>query len=104
MAAVFALVGQDGRARRALDQLDATEPFIVVDVAPAAIVLGERERAIALLEDAAIAVQEDISLRNDWLWRFQCMPEIQSLQGHPRFEALVERLDLPSTRFGTDRP
>jgi hypothetical protein len=101
----MALTGRDERARAALaETMLVTEPFIVLDMVPAAIVLGERAQAMAMLENAATAVYEDVSLRNDWLWRFQCLPEIQSLEGHPRFEALLRRLGLPSTRSEADLP
>jgi DNA-binding winged helix-turn-helix (wHTH) protein/tetratricopeptide (TPR) repeat protein len=105
VATVMALTGRDERARAALaETMLVTEPFIVLDMVPAAIVLGERAQAMAMLENAATAVYEDVSLRNDWLWRFQCLPEIQSLEGHPRFEALLRRLGLPSTRSEADLP
>lgn len=95
VASVFALSGQTDRARRALDATAETAPFVILDIAPAEVVLGEHERAMDLLERAAADVESDIGLRFNWLWRLRCSPEVQSLAGNPRFERLLERFGLP---------
>jgi tetratricopeptide (TPR) repeat protein len=95
MAPVFALAGETERARRALDSTDETEPFLMLDAAPAGIILGDYERALDLLERAAGLVETNIDERYNWLWRLHCDPAMQKLAGNPRYVALLDRFGLP---------
>lgn len=96
LATVFALIGEEERASNALAAVLDDEPFIAVDAAPAAVLLGEPERAITMLKSAAdfVASEFNRSDRKAWLWRLQCSPEIRDLGGNPRYDRLLERFGL----------
>jgi len=97
IATVFIHAGDTERASAAIGALSETPPpFVTLDVVPAAILLGETEIALAMLEDAAAAVSAEIPPRGqlDWIWKLRCLPEIQGLDGHPRYNAILESFDL----------
>ncbi|MDX1508493.1 MAG: hypothetical protein R3358_09460, partial [Woeseiaceae bacterium] len=96
LATVFALIGDDERASTALAAVANDQPFIIVDAAPAAVLLGNPERAISMLESAADFVASEFSRsdRKSWLWRLQCSPDIRRLEGNPRYERLLERFGV----------
>lgn len=97
LATVFALAGQTDRARAALDSLDLTEPFIALDAVPAAILLGETQQALNILERAADQMQAkmDRDEMYSWLLRLQCPPEIRQLHNERRYLRLLDRLGIP---------
>lgn len=94
VAVIFALAGQEERARKILNsqELAATGSFL--GAATLAAALGEENRTMTLLEQAA-----DSAFRRRGpypvLRRIQCSPEIRNLSGDPRYEALLDRLGLP---------
>lgn len=98
LATIFALSGQDVRARAALDLLSPNEPFIAIDAAPAAILLGDKERALDILERAGEKVQSDMDRDEtySWLLRLRCSSIIRQLEDKPRYQRLLERFGLPS--------
>jgi TolB-like protein/Tfp pilus assembly protein PilF len=98
LASVFALAGQTERARTALDTLDPNQPFIALDAVPAAVLLGETELALDILERAAEQMQANMDRDEmySWLLRLQCPPEIRQLQSEPRYQRLLVRLGLPN--------
>jgi len=97
LATVFALAGESERASRALASADANQPFITLDIAPAAVLLGDPDRALTMLEEAADRVLSGMgrSDRYGWLWRFRCSPVTRQLEGNPRYEQLLDRLGFP---------
>jgi tetratricopeptide (TPR) repeat protein len=101
LAVLFALAGQDERARAALDALERNEPDLVpwalVDAAaPAAIALGENDRALDMIERVIADAASDPHQTFDLVLSLRCTPEVRSLAGHPRYDAILDRLGLPS--------
>lgn len=97
LATVFALSGKAARARAALNALAPDEPFIAIDAAPAAVLLGDRGWALDILEQAAEQVQMEMghNERYSWLFRLRCSPVIRQLEEEPRYQRLLTRLGLP---------
>lgn len=93
MAYVLAKSGEHERARNAIEANNSTDIWWVRS--PAAAALGDDELAIDILLEA---VEEELA--NDtpdlrWFGRIRCMPALRNLEGNPRYDALIERLDLP---------
>ena len=86
VADTLALLGQDERARNAVNAIDSSAWWRTR--AAAAVTLGDTETAIDILEQAAVDASDSIPA-------LRCSPEVRSLAGNPRFDALLERLDLP---------
>jgi tetratricopeptide (TPR) repeat protein len=86
VADTLALAGLGSRARAAINSVKAGDSWWTL--APAAITLGEADVALDILEQA----ERDESSLDGWI---RCAPEFRSLAGNPRFDALMERLDLP---------
>lgn len=85
VAMVLAIIGETDRARLAISgttDLDWTARV------PAAIVIGDTDLALDILEQ--VEAEAPANLQN-----LRCSSEIRSLAGNPRFDALMERLDLP---------
>ena len=95
VAPVFALIarGEAGEARARLEAIEAEEGTFfrwwLAAVAWAA--LGERDRALDALEQAAEA-------RNGQLVALAQMESFAGLRGEPRFQALLERMNLSGGR------
>lgn len=90
---VLARMGRVEEARRMLDVLDALErqlrPVTPFHRAAIYLELGEKDRALDLLEQAA---EEP-----GWQMRLlKVEPSFESLAGEPRFQALLQRVDLIS--------
>lgn len=86
-----ALVNQRERARRDLTSLvklserEYVSPF---HLAAVYLELGEPESALDYLEAG-------FGMKDQWLALLNVEPRFKSLRGHPRFEALIRRLDFP---------
>jgi len=93
MAFIFARAGQFERARAALDSDEATSRWL--RAAPAAVVLGETDRALDILETAFQRTEPEIGGYAQQFGHIRCVPALMSLAGNPRFDALMEKLDLP---------
>ena len=92
------MAGETDRARAAIENSEETAPFIVLDIVPGVILLGDESRALSMLEQAADFVDENFDDRRDalaWIWKLRCSPDIQTLEGHPRYQAILRRLGLP---------
>jgi TolB-like protein len=83
---VLAIAGQDERVRAAISSVAEAGDWWWESV-PAAIVLDETDLALDILEKAESATPDE-------MWNVRCVPEIKSLAGNPRFDALMKRLDL----------
>lgn len=94
VAVLFALAGEEERARTILNSQKAANTLDFLSTAAATAALGERDRTLTMLERAA-----DSATSEAWphivLWQIQCSPEIRNLSGNPRYEALLDRLGLP---------
>ena len=88
-ALVFAVAGMHDRAATALDQLDSYEIIGPDAMATAAIILGDEDRALDILERASIEAPRLLRV-------IYCTPEIRSLAGNARFDRVLERLGLPT--------
>jgi hypothetical protein len=92
LAAAYARAGREGDARALLGELEARGGGAPVNYATAARVyaaLGERERALALLEQGAEQRQRDVlDIAND--------PFFAALRSEPRFVEIVARMGLAS--------
>ena len=92
LAAAYARAGREGDARALLGELEARAGGAPVNYATAARVyaaLGERERALALLEQGAEQRQRDVlDIAND--------PFFAALRSEPRFVEIVGRMGLAS--------
>jgi serine/threonine protein kinase/tetratricopeptide (TPR) repeat protein len=92
LAAALAAAGHEQEARAALQQLRETAQSRYVSPYHLAIVhlyLGERDRALALLEEAYAAGE-------GWLVWIGVEPQLDPLRGEPRFENLLRRTNNPS--------
>jgi len=88
----FAKTGQADAARRTIDEIRALAQHQYMTPYGEALVrvgLGENEKAMTLLEQAA-------GQRYPWAIHFNIDPLLDPLRGDPRFEALLQRLGLPS--------
>ena len=92
------MAGETDRARAAIEASEETAPFIILDIVPGVILLGDEYRALSMLEQAADIVVENFDDRRntlDWVWKLRCSPDIQTLEGNPRYEAILRILGLP---------
>jgi hypothetical protein len=87
LADVFVLAGQNERARTIVTDEAKTEWWR--STASAAVLLGDEDLALDILE------QREKEAKSE-RWDFRCEPDIRSLAGNPRYDALLERLDLPN--------
>ena len=90
---VLARVGQEAEARSILADLEAkAEAEYVSPVAFATILigLGDYDRALDWTEKA-------IDGRRGWVAYLNVNPIVDPLRGHPRFEMLVKRMQLPTS-------
>jgi len=91
VAWLFATLGKQDKAREVLREIEADKekgyqsPTYIASVYAA---LGEKDRAIALLE------QDFADTPTNFLFRFRT-PVYDSLRNDPRFVSLVKRLSLP---------
>jgi TolB-like protein len=99
MAPLFALAGELERARSALSTLETIEPPLPPEVAlitavPTALVLGEADRALSMLEQVVADSSADPS-RLLWVrMTLRCDPEVRNLAGNARYDAVLDRLGL----------
>lgn len=96
-ALTFALAGQEERARSALSALERNEPGFPRDAVlefalPAALALGEEDRALTILEQ--LTTDADLAQSFFVRQKIRCHPEVRSLAGNPRYEAVLDRLGL----------
>jgi tetratricopeptide (TPR) repeat protein len=92
LARTFAEAGQRDSAQRVLGQLDAMSAgFYITPYGLATVyaALGDRERALGLLERSGRERSEDLVL-------IKIDPRVDRLRSEPRFVALVRRLGLVS--------
>ena len=82
----LASAGERERVLSAIREVEGTEQWW--GRAAAAALIGDDELAVDILESA----ENDPNIRIDI---FRCSPHLRALAGHPRYDALVERLDLP---------
>jgi TolB-like protein len=86
IAYVLALAGLEDRALPAVTSSDARSWW------------SQRASAAVHLADASLALdvlEQTERYAPDVLWDIRCSPAIRSLAGNPRYDALIERLDLP---------
>jgi Flp pilus assembly protein TadD len=90
LAAAYARLGRVDEARALLGELEASEPGAEVNFATAArvhLALGDRDRALTLLERGADERQRDVlDVRDD--------PFFAALRGDARFARLLARIGL----------
>ena len=98
VASAFFLAGETERARQAVLQNKETAPFIVLDIVPALILLGNENRALQMLEQAATFVSAELgdNEQRDWIWHLRCSPEVQGLAGNARYDAILAEFGLPN--------
>jgi serine/threonine protein kinase/tetratricopeptide (TPR) repeat protein len=92
LAAALAAAGREQEARAALAQLNELAKTRYVSPYHVAVVhlyLGERDRALQLLEEA-------YAQRDGWLVWLGVEPQLDTLQTEPRFENLLRRTDNPA--------
>lgn len=99
-ALLFALAGQEARARAALDELDKNErdwdsSVLLQFMVPAALALREEHRAMTMLEQVTGHAAADLSQAFQVILFLRCSPEMRSLDHNPRYEALLDQLGLP---------
>ena len=82
----IAMAGEIERTRSAIDSNDSPDQWW--NRASAAAILGEVNLALDILEQAE---QDGF----DAMMAVRCIPEVRALGGNPRYDALVERLNLP---------
>jgi TolB-like protein/Tfp pilus assembly protein PilF len=94
LAAIFAVAGNCDRARALLASQEATDASGFLNTAYALAVLGDEQSALTMLERGASAAQEESNslMALDYI---HCSPEIQGYAGNPRYEALLNKLDMP---------
>lgn len=85
---LLALAGRRESAEALLDRYESDENAFPPRLARAALLLGQQERALDILERAA--VRDPSRLLN-----MRCPPEIRALAGNPRYEAVLERVGFP---------
>jgi eukaryotic-like serine/threonine-protein kinase len=88
LGATYALAGRVADARRILAELEAEEPnsWIALGLADVHAALGNRDEAIRWLQ---------YEPRHAWWMGMRRKPVFDSLRGDPRFDALVQLLNLP---------
>jgi TolB-like protein/DNA-binding winged helix-turn-helix (wHTH) protein/tetratricopeptide (TPR) repeat protein len=85
---LLALAGLSDPAAALLERYETDEDAFPPHLARAALLLGQQERALDILERAA---DRDPSALLD----MRCTPEIRALAGNPRYEAVLERVGFP---------
>src|SRR5206468_654559 len=93
LAAAYAAAGREAEAREILAQLEEVAATRYVSPYHLAIIhlrLGERERALSLLEQA-------YATGDGWLVWIGVEPELDALRGDPRFENLLRRTNNPTS-------
>lgn len=85
---LLALAGRREPAAALLERYESDENAFPVHLARAALLLGQQERALDILERAA--ARDPSRLLN-----MRCPPEIRALGGNPRYEAVLERVGFP---------
>jgi len=91
---VLARTGQEAEARSILAELEATaakEYVSPVAFATIFIGLGDYDRALDWTEKA-------LDARRGWVAYLNVNPIVDPLRGHPKFEMLVKRMQLPTPR------
>lgn len=88
LAPLLALAGRKQQAGGLLDQLEENRSGHPVLTAWTAVLLGDTDRALAILERTA-------SEQPDWLLHMRCPPEIRELTGNPRYERILDRVGFP---------
>jgi TolB-like protein/Flp pilus assembly protein TadD/tRNA A-37 threonylcarbamoyl transferase component Bud32 len=91
LAATYARAGRTNEARDILQQLEEVSANRYVSPYNLAFVhlyLGERERALQLLEEA-------LQTRDGWLVWMPVEPQLDPLRDDPRFTALLQRMKVP---------
>lgn len=96
VASVLYLGGETERASVAVATTGETAPFVLLDIIPGAVLMGDEKRALTLLEIAADSARAlfDRKTQFDWIVEMRCPPEIQSLAGNPRYEAILRDFRL----------
>jgi serine/threonine-protein kinase len=87
IAYLLALAGHSGKARAKLAEAVRTHGRKPLDMAPAHIALGEHATALDLIEEA-------INQHNVRVWCVATLPEFSPLRGNPRFQTLLQRINL----------
>lgn len=85
---LLALAGRSDPAAALLERYETDENAFPPDLARAALLLGQQERALDILERAAD--RDPLALLD-----MRCPPEIRALAGNPRYEAVLERVGFP---------
>ncbi len=88
VAIVFALAGMVERAQAALAGTDMSQLRNPGAIAALAIVLGDEERALTILERAAAEAPHSLQI-------VRCFAEVRSLAGNPRYEAVLDKVGFP---------
>jgi TolB-like protein/DNA-binding winged helix-turn-helix (wHTH) protein/Tfp pilus assembly protein PilF len=95
LAAVYARMGKANEARKILRRLEkpASSQYVSpIGIAMVYCALGEKERALESLEKAI--EQHDASVCD-----LPTLPSVDPLRSDPRFQELLRRIGLPSSRF-----
>lgn len=87
-ALYYALMGLDEKAEEEIAIAEADPAWRPNDVVAAALLLGQKERALAYLE--AVAAEEPRSLKF-----ILCDDEVRSLAGEPRYERVLDVIGIP---------
>lgn len=95
LADVLALLGEEERAQRGIDELGSRNEGLQTG-AVAALVLGDQEKGLHFLE----RIEQQTTVRGQTLWLL-CDPEVRNLAGNPRYEALLAERGLPPGRSTT---
>ena len=84
---IYALADMPDRARESLNGAEANN-WNVFSMVRLAVLLGEQERALDLLEQESIEHPEDLLF-------MRCFQETRSLEGQPRYQQVLERIGFP---------
>jgi adenylate cyclase len=96
-AVFFAILGNPEEARRLLEEWEEASKTRFINpalIAGLCVVLGEKEKALERLE-------REFREGNRSLWADYQWIAFDPIRDHPRFRALLKRLDLPTKRRGT---
>lgn len=91
LAHAYAVAGRTDEARQQLERATAAGYVSSHDLALVELALGNRERALSLLE-------RSFDERHPWMVRLLAEPRWDPLHGEPRFESLVRRVGIPARR------